>query len=104
MPKTSHRYDEEVGAYLPLDAEVKLEQRKISRMLFILACLFPPLLLVLAYGGLDAVVYELSNGRAPVADSRVKSAAKWVGWGVAVTIVAGVGGGVVGAVVVARGV
>lgn len=102
LPASNWRLDEESGQPVPTDPELVAYQQRISRTVFFLSCLFPPFLLVLAYGGLDALVQEVTHGKVDGIMPVHKRIAKWVGWGLAIGITAAVGGGVIGAVLATK--
>jgi hypothetical protein len=80
--------------------EVMEQATRLSKLLFLCCFLFPPCLLILAYGGFDGIVAEISKGTVAGVTDHYKRIAKWAGWGLAVTIVAGVSGAIIGAVLV----
>ncbi|RPA80590.1 hypothetical protein BJ508DRAFT_327131 [Ascobolus immersus RN42] len=101
VPSSSFYRIEDLEASRMTASPEALEQAtRLSRFLFLCCFLFPPCLLILAYGGFDGIVAEISKGKVAGVTDHYKKVAKWVGWGIAVTIVAGVTGAIIGAVLV----
>lgn len=63
----------------PLQPEYLALQQKYSRVLLFLCCLFPPLLIVLAYGGMDNVMVNFTDGRVDNVGAFYKHVALYVG-------------------------
>lgn len=72
-------------------------KRQLSRAVFALCCLFPPLLLLFGYGMMDTLMVSLSHGEISRFGHREKRAALIVGWGFAGSAIFGI---VIGMVVI----
>lgn len=81
--------------------EREREQRRVGLWVVTGSCLFPPLLCVVAAGGMDGVVRACTNGRVREVGGREKKVAAWVGGGLCLGVVVAVAVGV--GVVVAGG-